>query len=76
MAHRVYRSIVSAVRTGTLREPFSKMDFRTACPGFGDGTYRAFLDKHSVGNNGGATELFRRVRPGRFVCVRPLKYGL
>lgn len=58
MAHRVYEAIVSAVKTGRLREPFSRREFRTCCPGFGAGTYNAFLDKHARGNPSGASELF------------------
>jgi len=74
--HAVYRAIVSAVTDGTLSEPFTKGEFRTACPGFGGGTYNAFLDKHSLGNPGRATELFDRVAPNSFKLLRPLKYGL
>jgi len=76
MAHKVYGSIVSAVRSGTLQEPFSNSDFRAACPGLGEGTYNAFLAKHAAGNPGGVSELFERVAPGRFVCLRPFRYGL
>jgi hypothetical protein len=43
MAHRVYGAIVAAVRSGRLTEPFSKADFKRVCPGFGAGTYQAFL---------------------------------
>jgi len=35
--HRVYTAIVTAVRDGRLREPFSKEAFKRACPGFGRG---------------------------------------
>jgi hypothetical protein len=35
MAHMVYGAIVAAVKSGRLREPFSKEDFRAACPGPG-----------------------------------------
>ena len=73
--HEVYRAIVEAVKRGTLKEPFSKDDFESTCPGFGKGTYNAFLDKHSVGNPGGSSELFERLSPGRFSCLRPFKYG-
>lgn len=76
MAHRVYGAIVRAVKSGTLAEPFSKEDFQAACPGFGAGTYNAFLDKHSRGNPGGNSELFERVSAGRFRCLRPFRYGL
>jgi len=76
MAHEVYSSIVKAVKTGTLREPFTQRDFKTACPGFGRGTYNAFLWKHLVGNKGGQSELFIKVSPGKFKLVRPVKYGL
>lgn len=74
--HTVYAAIVSAVRSGKLAEPFSQANFRRACPGFGKGTYRAFLHKHSRGNPGGYTELFERVSPGRFKLLRPIRYGL
>lgn len=75
-AHRVYACIVRAVSIGKLKEPFARDDFRKACPGFGEGTYRAFLHKHRVGNPGGNSELFERVSPGRFKLVRPYEYGL
>ncbi|MEA2033219.1 MAG: hypothetical protein U9N41_06515 [Euryarchaeota archaeon] len=73
--HKIYRCIVEEVKSGTLKEPFTKDDFRTACPKFGEGTYNAFLDKHRVGNPGGNSELFERVSPGKFKLVRPFKYG-
>jgi len=76
MAHMVYMAIVGAVRAGTLTEPFSKDGFRNACLGFGQGTYNAFLDKHSAGNPGHNSELFSRVSPGQFKCLRPFRYGL
>lgn len=76
MAHEVYRAIVEAVKSERLKEPFSKSDFWRACPGFGRGTYQAFLDKHRAGNPGGYSELFERVKPGLFSCVRPFRYGL
>ena len=74
MAHKVYAAIVDAVRRGVLDEAFKKEDFERACPGFGRGTYNAFLDKHSTGNPGGNSHLFERVSPGRFRCVRPFLY--
>lgn len=74
--HKVYGRIVRAVQSGKLKEPFAEDDFRKGCPGLGEGTYRAFLHKHRVGNPGGNSELFQRVSPGRFKLVRPYKYGL
>lgn len=76
MAHRAYKAIVRAVTVGSLAEPFSKDNFEAACPGFGAGTYNAFLDKHSEGNPGGNSELFERVSPGKFRCLRPFRYEL
>jgi len=75
MAHKVYKAIVTAVKNGKLKEPFTSKDFKNACSGFGNGTYKAFLHKHSVGNPDSETELFKRVKPGRFKCVKPYKYG-
>lgn len=76
MRHKVYRAIVYAVNNGTLREPFNQRDFARACPGFGKGTYNAFLSKHALGNPGGNSELFERVTPGHYRCVRPFRYGI
>jgi len=76
VAHKVYEAIVRAVRSGALSEPFSRDDFRAACRGFGAGTYNAFLDKHSRRNPGGNSELFDRVAPGKFKCLRPFRYSL
>jgi len=75
MAHNVYSCIVSNIKNGLLIEPFTTGDFRKTCPGFGSGTYNAFLHKHSFGNPGGNSELFERVSPGKFKCLKPFKYG-
>ena len=76
MSHKVYKAIVEAIRSASLKEPFAQGDFREQCPGFGQGTYNAFLYKHRVGNPGGKSELFELVNSGSFKCVRPFKYGL
>jgi hypothetical protein len=76
MAHMVYRAIVTALRIGKLKEPFSITDFKKACPGLGGGTYQAFLYKHREGNPGGNSELFGLISPGLFKCLRPIKYGI
>ena len=76
MRHKVYRSIVKAVREGRLDEPFDAKAFRRECPGFARATYNTFLNKHREGNPGGASELFERVSPGKFKCLRPFRYGL
>jgi len=73
---RLHRCIVSAVKVGKLKEPFTTDDFRKACPGLAEGTYNAFLHKHRVGNPGRNSELFDKVSPGRFRLVRPYKYGI
>ena len=74
MAHRVYREIVRAIESGRLIEPFSKAGFRRACPGLGEGTYNAFLYKHRKGNPSNESELFEKVAPNKFICIRPFKY--
>jgi hypothetical protein len=72
---QVYRSLVEAVVDGRLKEPFGPADFRRACPGLSDGTYRAFLWKHSGGGGtegpGRDTVLLDRMAPGKFKLVRP-----
>ena len=74
--HLVYGAIVSAVRSGRLHEPFTQSQFRKACPGFKEGTYRAFLHQHRARNPGLQSELFQWVSPGKFKCLRPFRYGL
>ncbi|MFA5181225.1 MAG: hypothetical protein WC405_07870 [Syntrophales bacterium] len=75
MKHKVYGAIVRAIKAGILTEPFTSQDFRTSCPGLGNGTYNAFLHKHAKGNPKGNSELFERVATGQFKCLRPFKYG-
>jgi len=74
--HKVYSAIVKATKQKRLSEPFGNREFRLACPGFAEGTYKVFLNKHRQGNPGGDSELFVRVAPGKFRLIRPLKYGL
>jgi len=76
MKHKVYQAIVKAIRAGELSEPFTVLDFQKSCSGFGNGTYNSFLYKHSRGNPGGNSELFDKIAPGQFTCLRPFKYGL
>ncbi|MFX0138024.1 MAG: hypothetical protein ACFFDN_30560 [Candidatus Hodarchaeota archaeon] len=73
--HKVYCLIVKAVENGKLKEPFNTKDFRKACPGLGEGTYKAFLYKHRLGNPDKNTELFKRVSTGIFKLIRPLIYN-
>jgi hypothetical protein len=73
--HEVYRAIVSAVRDKRLTEPFGQTEFRTACPGFAEGTYRNFLRKHRRGN-GATSELFEVVGTRKYRLIRPLLYEL
>jgi hypothetical protein len=72
--HKVYFAIVDAVKTGRLKEPFYKDDFKIACPDLGHGTYEAFLYKHRLDNPGGNSELFVQVGMGYFRLLYPLKY--
>lgn len=74
--HKVYSTIIQAIKKGYLKEPFTQDDFRRACPGLSDGTYQAFLYKHRKDNPGGQSELFEMVGPSKFRLLRPLRYGL
>jgi len=76
MRHLVYSAIVEAIRAGVLAEPFTVQDFKISCPGLGAGTYKAFLYKHRRGNPGQNSELFDKVTPGQFRCLRPFRYGV
>ena len=72
--HKVYIEIVKAIKRGRLKEPFSNNDFKNACPGFGEGTYNAFLWKHRKGNLQGESELFELTEPNTFRLIQPIKY--
>ena len=75
MRHKVYEAIVKAITAGKVVEPFTRQDFEVCCPRLGNGTYNAFLHKHTKGNPGHNSELFERVAPGQFRSLRPFKYG-
>lgn len=74
--HQVYASIIKAIKKKKLLEPFAVEDFRKACPGFSDLTYKAFLHNHTKGNSWGHSELFVKVNPGQFRIIKPIKYNL
>ena len=66
----IVESLRKAVASGNLSEPFSAADFRVACPGWGHGTYNAWLYKHREGNPGGYRPYVRRVGRGKFVLIK------
>jgi len=74
--HWVYDTIISRVKEGKLKEPFSSNDLIQKCPEIKEGTSRTFPRKHRKGNPGKNTELFEMVKHGRFKLIRPLRYGL
>lgn len=61
MEHETIRKIREAVRTGKLGREFAALEVNVVLKIHWAGT---FLPKHRVGNPGGETELFVRVRPG------------
>ncbi len=67
---QIVESIDRALDGGTLREPFSNEEFRASCPGFGRGTYNAFLWKHRKGNPDRKTEYFEKVGINKFRRIR------
>jgi hypothetical protein len=58
--------VYAAVRSGKLAQPFSAVTVKRACPGWSEGTYRHFFNKHRVGNPTGLSELFVRRASNRF----------
>jgi predicted aspartyl protease len=69
-ASRVVESVDGEISAGHLTEPFSNEDFKRACPGFGKGTYNAFLWKHRRGNPRSRPEYFELVGKNRFRRIR------
>jgi len=67
---RVVEAIDAALKSGRLTEPFSNREFAVACPGFGRGTYNAFLWKHRRNNPDGKTEDFVQLGRNQFCRKR------
>lgn len=63
---KILSSIEKAISNGSLPRQFTSNDFKKACPGFGKGTYNAFLWKHREGNPGEKPEYFRKIDRGLF----------
>ena len=61
--------VYAAVRSGKLAQPFSAVTVKRACPGWSEGTYRYFFNKHRVGNPTGLSELFVRRVSNRFEII-------
>ena len=61
--------VYAAVRSGKLAQPFSAETVKSACPGWADGAYRNFFNKHRVGNACGMTELFVRRAAKQFEII-------
>lgn len=74
--HRIYRTIVQAVKDKKLGEPFSANDVMKACRNLKPTTCMTFLNKHRKSNPSQTSELFVRVSPGKFKLIRPIRYGL
>jgi len=74
----VYKSIVKAVKSGKLKEPFSKEDIYKACKAdsLKESTCSSYPNKHQKGNATKKKEYFDRVSPGRYKLLRPFKNGL
>lgn len=65
-----YQSVLDAVSSGRLIEPFGSAAVEKACPGFARNTYRNFLAKHAQRNPNNATELFERIERGLYRLTR------
>lgn len=76
MDHKIYRSIVEAVREKRLKEPFTSGNVRRDCPEINPRTPGTFLPKHAKGNPGGNSELFDKVGRGSYRLLHPVKYSL
>ena len=61
--------VYAAVRSGRLAQPFSAETVKRACPGYTEGTYRNFFNRHRTGNPGGMAELFIRRAWNRFEII-------
>ena len=67
---KLYQTIVDAISSGLLKEPFRSADVEESCPGFAKNTYKNFLAKHAKRNPSGTTELFERIDRGLYCLNR------
>ena len=74
--HVIYRTIVRAIKSSTLTEPFSLNDLIKACPYLDKYTCMVFLSKHKQANPNETSELFEMDSDGKFKLIRPLQYDL
>ncbi len=58
---KIIKEIRDAITDGKIRNPFTKEEWKRACPGWADATYNVFLLKHRVCNPGGYTEYFEQL---------------
>lgn len=75
-SHIVYKTIIKAVKSGKLKEPFSAKDLIKSCPEINVKTCNTFLYNHVIDNMSYHSELFVRNKDGKFELIRPLKYGI
>ena len=71
----VVAAVDRAIGRGCLNEPFSNEEFEKTCPGFGAGTYNAFLWKHRKGNPSRQKEYFELVGKNLFRRIRAPREG-
>ncbi|MGI0017650.1 MAG: hypothetical protein ACREA1_02950 [Nitrosotalea sp.] len=74
--HVIYRTIVRAIKSAKLMEPFSLNDLIKACPYLDKYTCMVFLSKHKQVNPSETSELFEMDLEGKYKLVRPFKYDL
>jgi hypothetical protein len=74
--HVIYRTIVRAIKSSKLMEPFSLNDLIKVCPYLDKYTCMVFLSKHKQANPNETSELFEMDSDGKFKLIRPLQYDL
>jgi len=74
--HVIYRTIVRAIKSSKIMEPFSLNDLIKACPYLDKYTCMVFLSKHKQGNPSETSQLFEMDLDGKFKLMRPFKYDL
>jgi len=74
--HFVYRTIVKAIKSGKLEEPFTIKDLIKACPELNERTCHVFPPKHREGNPSGTSELFIEMTIKAYKLKKPIKYDL
>jgi len=73
MAPQAYSKVITAIKSGKLKEPFFPIEATKACRPKNKGTFRKIFASHRRGNPFGNQALFIQLKDGTYKAIRPFK---